>query len=333
MQTENSSRHAPSLRIGEVVEIKSREEILATLDERGELDSLPFMPEMLKFCGQRVPVYRRAIKLCDTKNLTGMMHRMEGAVHLEGLRCDGGAHGGCQTGCLLYWKEDWLRRVDPGQDEPAPGDAHFGQPVCTETTLAATTRAESPDGEERFSCQATELLRAAPVRVGWWNFAQYVRDVRSGNARLLPMLRSVIIMLFNKFQGANRKFLPWLLLIHGGQRYPFTAGRLTSTPKQSLNLQPGELVRVKSKEQITATLDTRSLNRGLSFDPEMLKYCGRQARVLRRVERIIDEQTGKMARFKGDCIILEGVICSGDYNRYCPRSIYPFWREIWLERV
>jgi hypothetical protein len=55
--------------------------------------------------------------------------------------------------------------------------------------------------------------------------------------------------------------------------------------------------------------------------------------VLRRVERIIDEQTGRMVHFKHDCIILEGVICSGDYNQYCPRSIYPFWREIWLERV
>jgi hypothetical protein len=332
MRAKNSSQpRALNLKISEVVEIKSKAEILATLDGRGELDSLPFMPEMLQFCGQRAPVYRRAIKLCDTKNLTGM-HRMEETVHLEGLRCDGQAHGGCQAGCLLYWKEAWLRRVDTSEDEPTPGDVDSGWAVCTETTLTQATRATSPDGEA-FSCQATELPRAAPVRVGWWNLAQYTRDVRSGNARSFAMLRSVSIMLFNKFQGANRRFLPQLRLIHGAQRYPFLAGRLTKTPKQYLNLQPGELVRVKSREEMVATLDMKSLNRGLSFDPEMLKYCGRQARVLRRVERIIDEKTGKMTHFNSDCIILEGVTCAGDYNQYCPRSIYPFWREIWLERV
>ena len=71
----------------------------------------------------------------------------------------------------------------------------------------------------------------------------------------------------------------------------------------------------------------------MSFDAEMLKYCGRQARVLRRVEQIIDERSGKMMRFKNPCIILEDVICTSDYHRLCPRGIYPYWREIWLERV
>jgi hypothetical protein len=105
------------------------------------------------------------------------------------------------------------------------------------------------------------------------------------------------------------------------------------TPKQTLDLRPGELVRVKSREQIEATLDRTNRNRGLSFDGEMLKYCGQQARVLRRVNRIIEEPTGKMMRFSNDCIVLEGVICTADYHQYCPRSIYPYWREIWLERV
>ena len=38
-----------NLRVGEVVEVRTAEEILATLDEHGALDSLPFMPEMLRF--------------------------------------------------------------------------------------------------------------------------------------------------------------------------------------------------------------------------------------------------------------------------------------------
>ena len=91
-----------SLRVGDLVEIRSEAEILATLDERGELDGLPFMPEMLKFCGQRLTVHKVAHKLCDTLTKTGL-RRMDSAVHLLGARCDGSAHGGCQTACSMYW--------------------------------------------------------------------------------------------------------------------------------------------------------------------------------------------------------------------------------------
>ncbi len=91
------------LRVGELVEVKSEEEILRTLDSRGTLESMPFMPEMVRFCGKRFRVYKRAHKACDTIGWK-QLRRMENAVHLENLRCDGGAHGGCQAGCLIYWE-------------------------------------------------------------------------------------------------------------------------------------------------------------------------------------------------------------------------------------
>src|SRR5215471_6629580 len=103
-----------SLRVGEFVEVRSAEEIMATLDEKGELDNLPFMPEMLQFCGKRLTVHMVAHKLCDTISASGLRW-MSDVVHLTGTRCDGQAHGGCQTGCLLYWKEAWLRRVTDDQ--------------------------------------------------------------------------------------------------------------------------------------------------------------------------------------------------------------------------
>jgi hypothetical protein len=40
------------LRVGDWVEVRSAAEIFATLDERGCLDALPFMPEMLSYCGK-----------------------------------------------------------------------------------------------------------------------------------------------------------------------------------------------------------------------------------------------------------------------------------------
>ena len=81
------------LRAGELVEVLGEDQIMATLDERGELDGLPFMPEMLQFCGRRFRVDKLAVKLCDTIGSSGM-YRMRDAVHLEGVRCDGQAHGG-----------------------------------------------------------------------------------------------------------------------------------------------------------------------------------------------------------------------------------------------
>jgi hypothetical protein len=324
-----TQHHVLDLRVGEVVEVRSEQEILATLDERGELESLPFMPEMARFCGRRFRVDKLALKSCDTINWNGM-YRMRNAVHLEGLRCDGQAHGGCQAGCLLYWKEAWLKRVETQPRQPL---GPVPTQACTHQTLLAATRRETPEGEETFSCQATELLRAAPTHVPSWDFRQYLEDVRSGNAGVRKAVRAVLVGAFNEFQDLSGRFLPRMLRIRGGKRFPIIEGRLDRTPRAALGLQPGERVRVKSRERIIATLDRSNRNRGMTFDPEMLKYCGREARVLRRVERIIDEETGRMVRLRNPCIVLEGVVCTADYHRLCPRGVYPYWREIWLQRV
>ena len=63
---------ARGLRVGDLVEVRSADEIMATLDERGELENLPFMPEMLKVRGQRLTVDKVAHKLCDTMYGSGL---------------------------------------------------------------------------------------------------------------------------------------------------------------------------------------------------------------------------------------------------------------------
>jgi hypothetical protein len=329
-----AQKAAPKLRVGELVEVRSEKEIRSTLDERGELEALPFMPEMLEFCGRRFRVDKLAIKLCDPSS---GMYRMDHAVHLAGVRCSGQAHGGCQAGCLIYWKEAWLKPVaacdqEVEADEAWPADASSGR---THLDLIALTRKDNglAPGTEVYSCQATELVRASSGYIPSWDIRQYVRDVRSGNAGMLVATRSVCVGAFNRYQVLSRRFLPRRLRIRGGRRYPFIEGKLRKTPEVALGLQPGELVRIKSVEEIVKTLDTTNRNRGMTFDTEMLKYCGRQARVLRRVERIIDENTGKMQSLRNACIVLQDVICTSDYHRLCPRGIYPYWREIWLERV
>ena len=65
------------------------------------------------------------------------------------------------------------------------------------------------------------------------------------------------------------------------------------TPSDKLDLRPGDYVRIKSKEEIVATLDDTNRNRGLFFDGEMAAYCGRTARVQARVNRLIEESRAR----------------------------------------
>jgi hypothetical protein len=108
------------------------------------------------------------------------------------------------------------------------------------------------------------------------------------------------------------------------------------TPSGRLELKAGERVRIKAKEEIVKTIDESGNNRGLRFDVEMSPYCGRVATVRRSVTMIIDELTGRMRQMKQPCIILQDVVCNGDYSEcrlLCPRRIPSYWREIWLERI
>jgi hypothetical protein len=132
----------------------------------------------------------------------------------------------------------------------------------------------------------------------------------------------------------SKRKLPRRLWINDGLRWHLFKGRATGlTPVATLDLQPGELVRIKPKEEIIATLNEDLLNRGMGFEEEMARHCGQTARVQSRVDRVIDEKTGRMLTMKTPCIVLADLVCAGVYNLNCPREFLPFWREIWLERV
>jgi hypothetical protein len=129
----------------------------------------------------------------------------------------------------------------------------------------------------------------------------------------------------------------WFQRLRGGSSFPFVTGTLKKTPHHDLRLKPGEWVRVKNFDEIVATLDANSKNRGLGFDTsEMRLHCRKEFRVKARINRIINEKTGEMMEFPNPCITLEGVYCTGETTNtrlFCPRAITPYWREIWLERV
>jgi len=262
-----------NLKAGEWAEVRSRDEILATLDEFGRLENLPFMEEMLQHCGKRYRVYKRADKTCDYIRAWSI-RRMTDSVHLEGVRCDGSGHDGCQASCLIFWKEAWLKRV--------AGDVFLTEDlrlhaqktsqlvtICTLESIRTAAFATNSQGEKVYACQATDVPQFTS-RMSFWDPRQYIRDLRSGNLdsglagasrghRILEfllavsrLLQATIIGFFNEVQERRR-----------GPRYPFVEGTAEKSPVELLNLQPGELVEVSGREEIMATLDKSQKNRSL----------------------------------------------------------------------
>jgi len=91
---------------GDLVEVKCPSEILETLDANGTLDQLPFMPEMIEFCRKRFNVSRRVVKICTSGSGSTMRRfRADDVVLLDGLRCSGADHNGCQKACVIFWRE------------------------------------------------------------------------------------------------------------------------------------------------------------------------------------------------------------------------------------
>ena len=99
-----------------------------------------------------------------------------------------------------------------------------------------------------------------------------------------------------------------------------------------LGLRPGELVEVKSIDEILATLGPDRKCKGLLWMTGMRKYCGKRYRVFKRIENILLETNGDSRKMK-HTVILEGVMCDGAEFGDCDRSCFHFWREAWLKRV
>jgi hypothetical protein len=300
----------PKFLVGDEVEVRSLDEIRRTLDAQGCLDALPFMQEMQRFCGERLGVFRRVDKIYDYGRTKGL-RRLEDTYLLTGLRCNGSAHGGCQARCALMWKGAWLKR--------ASSRSAAGNRIDELSVEYARAQAANEPLAQKYVCQFTELARASSP-MSPHDVRQDLRPLLAGNVTLAGFLVVVFTQLFNAVQR-------W----RGGVSYPpFASGVLASTPAVNHGLQAGDTVRVLGPLEIHRTLDKNSKNRGLWFDQDMLKHCGKDYHVLARVDRIIDNTTGAMRIMKSPCIMLEHVEYSGESLRFCPQEEHLYWREAWL---
>lgn len=297
-----------NLRAGQWVEVRGAAEILATLDPTGALNGVPFMPEMLPFLGRRMRVHRRADKTCVEGH---GLRKLGDAVLLEESRCDGAAHDGCQRGCMIFWPEAWLKPLREVRRAP-----NFHEEVKARQVLAGLS---TRDGE-LYRCQST-ALPTATRRMPRLAYGLIFTDLAHGEIDLAGAAGMIFRTLANK-----------LLRLAGRPELGVIAGPGLKTGKGSLNLRPGEWVRIKSAGEIARTLTPDSRNQGLTFEPEMARHIGAAYQVDQPIEKIILEESGRMVNLKRT-VALRDVTCKGVCVKNCPRNNPLFWREAWLERV
>ncbi len=308
-------------RAGDLVFVRSPEEILATLDGDGALDGVPFMPEMLGACGKPFRVLRRVEKVCADPNPVRRFPAND-VVVLDGMRCDGTGHDGCNRSCRTFWKERWLISADAETATPLA--------VSPEGLARLRARLKKKSDEEHYFCQSTQLLKATELFSGrhrLLTFRLAWREIANGDLpvfRVLRLLAQWIVTRWLRMAGAD----DWL------------RGPNKHTENLPLNLKPGEIVRIKSRARLVETLNQKQRNRGLGFCYEMTRCCGKEAEVRFRVDRLIDERTGVMRELSNTVTLKnigrsktlgEECLCEAQVGD-CPRGELMLWREVWLER-
>jgi hypothetical protein len=172
------------------------------------------------------------------------------------------------------------------------------------------------------SCQMPCLQRIAEGNAGM---------PPEGFARRLKLMirRRLSPQAERRFKVVSNDMMNWLCRIGGRPQRPTARSDGSST----VHLQAGERVRVRPRSEIETTLNHWRQLRGCTFMPEMDQYCGTAQRVLKPLERFVDERDLRVKTSRG-IVLLDGVICQGtaDFGR-CDRSCALFWREEWLEKI
>ena len=144
------------------------------------------------------------------------------------------------------------------------------------------------------------------------------------------LLRQLFNRLKMIIKRRGRYIVNWLCKISSGKNQSLLGKTRNSTIDA---LKTGDLVKVRSREEIQATLNNWNQLKGCAFMDEMWFFCGTTQCVFKRVEKFLDERDYLMKRCKG-IVLLEGLICEGTkaYGA-CDRSCFYFWREEWLEKI
>ena len=136
----NTTRRRNCANVGdEWVEVLDADKIRRTVDRKGRNCGLSFEPDMVRYTGQRFQVAKRITRI--VREETGQMVPISNTVVLDGVYCQGVCAKNCPRANPHYWREAWLKRVEPGKsvDGTISDEAgHFAPSLLAQATLHAT---------------------------------------------------------------------------------------------------------------------------------------------------------------------------------------------------
>lgn len=91
----------------------------------------------------------------------------------------------------------------------------------------------------------------------------------------------------------------------------------------------GSYATVRSLAEIRATLDWRGRHRGLMFMAEQAEWVGRRARILKKLDRLLEGDRENVP-VREPIYMLDGPRCSGRAYERCDRGCGLLWHADWL---
>jgi len=197
-----------------------------------------------------------------------------------------------------------------------------GAPVCAEESRRDVAVLQFGVQAPRYACQLTQL-NAASRPIGPWQVTDFLRPLIAGNVTPAAFVVGWLTHLFNELQHLRQG------VSFPAFEVPVREGGSDAQPR----FEAGDQAVVRSSAEIRATLNEQSLHRGLYFEPDMLKHCGRRYCVQAEVTKLIDIVTGEMRTMKTAAYILRDVRFSGERQLFNAQHEPLFWRGIWLQRA
>jgi len=99
---------------------------------------------------------------------------------------------------------------------------------------------------------------------------------------------------------------------------------------------PGNIVKVKSKEEIIHSLNPMNKLDGCLFMNQMWEFCGKEFKIVKVVKNVFDERQCKIYKVPAPIYILDGLICDGkveSFKHTCDHSCYLLWHEDWIMKA
>jgi len=110
---------------------------------------------------------------------------------------------------------------------------------------------------------------------------------------------------------------------------------LFDKPERTPIFDAGNMVRVKSKDDIVQLIQPTGKTDGCLFTEQMWGYCGNVYPVLRVVESFFDERKKRSFKARSPVYILQDLICDGiseSHPQKCDHGCFLIWHEDWLEK-